>query len=156
MIEPEREVTLREVTVDNLGAILALEVSDEQRDYVASNAKSIEQAKLHQEAWCRAIYAGNIPVGFVMLHDENLRDKVRQADYYYLWRLMIDKRYQKCGFGRKALHLVIEHLKQRPNATSLPSSFRCGPNSPENFYAKLGFERTGIEHEGEVEIRLRL
>jgi len=35
-----------------------------------------------------------------MLHDENLRDEVRQNDYYFLWRLMIDKRYQKFGFGR--------------------------------------------------------
>jgi diamine N-acetyltransferase len=95
-------------------------------------------------------------VGFVMLHDENLRAEVRQDDYYFLWRLMIDKRYQRSGFGRRAIQLLIEHVKQRPNATTLLSSFHEGPDGPEGFYAKLGFERTGNEHNGEIEIRLRL
>jgi len=156
LISRDAEVTLREVTADTLGAILALEVFDEQRDYVASNAKSIAQAHFRQEAWFRAIYAGDIPVGFVMLHDENLRNDVRQNDYYFLWRLMIDKRYQNFGFGRRALQLLIEHVKQRPNAKVLFSSFRDGPRSPGGFYAKLGFERTGNETDGEIEIRLRL
>jgi diamine N-acetyltransferase len=156
LISPDTEVTLREVTADNLGAILALEVFDEQRDYVASNAKSIAQAHFHQEAWFRAVYAGDIPVGFLMLHDENLRNEVRQNDYYFLWRLMIDKRYQKFGFGRRAVQLLIEHVKQRPNAKMLLSSFHNGPRSPEGFYAKLGFERTGNETEDEIEIRLRV
>jgi len=156
LIGPDSVVTLREVTADNLGAILALEVFDKQRDFVASNARSIAQAHFHQEAWFRAIYADDVPVGFVMLHDENLRDEIRQNDYYFLWRLMIDKRYQKSGFGRRAIQLLVEHVKKRPNAKTLLSSFRDGPDGPEAFYAKLGFERTGNEHDGEIEIRLRL
>ena len=156
MVGPDSKVTLREVTADTLGAVLALEVFDPQRSFVASNAKSIAQAHFHKEAWFRAIYADEVPVGFVMLHDENLRDEVRQNDYYFLWRLMIDRRYQKLGFGRRAMQLLIEHVKQRPNAKTLLSSFRSGRNSPEGFYAKLGFKRTGNEHAGEIEIGLDL
>jgi len=48
-----------------------------------------------------------------MLHDENLRDEVRQNDYYFLWRLRIDRRYQKCGFGRRAIQLLVEHVVWR-------------------------------------------
>jgi len=107
-------VTLREVTADNLGVVLALEVLEEQQNFVASNARSIAQAHFHQEAWFRAIYADEVPVGFLMLHDENLRDEVRQT------------------------------------------SFRSGQNSPKGFYARLGFKRTGNEHDGEVEIGLGL
>jgi diamine N-acetyltransferase len=156
MTEDVSKITLREVTPDNLGAVMALDVFDDQRDFVASNARSIEQAQSHSEAWLRAIYAGDTPVGFVMLHDENLRDEIRQKDYYFLWRLMIDRRYQKRRFGRRAMELLVEHVKKRPHATMLMSSFRPGANSPEGFYAKLGFERTGNEHDGEIEIRLRL
>ena len=156
MIGPHSKLTLREVTADNLGAVLALEVFDEQRNWVASNARSIAQAHFHQEAWFRAIYADEVPVGFLMLHDENLRDEVRQNDYYFLWRLMIDKRYQNLGFGRRAVRLLIDHVKQRPNASTLLSSFRSGQNSPEGFYAKLGFTRTGNEHDGEIEVGLGL
>jgi len=156
LIERDSKVTLREVTSQNLGAVLALEVFDEQRNFVASNARSIAQAHFYKEAWFRAIYADDVPVGFLMLHDENLRDEVRQNDYYFLWRLMIDKRHQKLGFGRQAVRLLIEHVKQRPNAKTLLSSFRSGQNSPEGFYTKLGFKRTGHEHDGEIEIGLGL
>jgi len=107
LIKPHSKVTLREVTTDNLGAILALEVFEERRNFVASNARSIAQA-------------------------------------------------QKLGFGRRAVRLLIEHVKQRPNAKTLLSSFRTGQNSPERFYAKLGFKRTGNEHDGEIEIGLGL
>jgi len=68
----------------------------------------------------------------------------------------LDRRYQKCGFGRRAIQLLVEHVKQRPNAKTWLSSFRGDPGGPEGFYAKLGFERTGNEHDGEIEIRLRL
>ena len=36
---------------------------------------------------------------------------------YFLWRFMIDARYQSLGFGRQALELVIDHVRTRPSAT---------------------------------------
>lgn len=149
-------VTLREVTAQNLGQILHLDVSENQREYVATNAQSIAQAHFSQEAWFRAIYADESPVGFLMLHDENLKDEPRETDYYFLWRLMVDRRYQGMGFGRRAVELLVEHVRQRPNARVLLSSFHDGPDSPRGFYERCGFELTGEEVDGEVEIRLRL
>ena len=153
---PEPEVTLREVTADNLGAILALEVAEPQRCCVASNAKSIAQAHYHEEAWFRSIYAGETPVGFIMLHDEHLRAEPREVGYYFLWRLMIDQSRQGRGIGRRAVELVIEHVRTRPHATRLLTSCVEGPASPEGFYLKLGFTRTGKVDDGEVELELPL
>ena len=51
-------VRLREVTRENLGAVLNLSVSETQRKFVATNERSIAQAHFYPEkAWFRAIYA---------------------------------------------------------------------------------------------------
>ena len=91
------EVTLREITAENLDAVLALEVREEQRHLVASNAKSIAQAHYTDVAWFRAIYAGEKPVGFVML----ALDSEGPTDF--VWRLMVDASYQGKGYARRAM-----------------------------------------------------
>ncbi len=69
---------------------------------------------------------------------------------------MIDKRYQHLGFGRQAIQLLIEHVRTRPNATELLVGCVPGEGSPCAFYQKLGFVHTGIEHDGELEMKLAL
>lgn len=149
-------VELREVTAESLQAILDLCVSEPQEHYVASNAKSIAEAHFHPEAWFRAIYADDVPVGFLMLHDENLRPQPRQTDFYFLWRLMVDARYQKLGFGRRAVGLLVAHVQSRPNAHTLHTSCHRGEGSPEGFYRRLGFRPTGRDLDGEAEFVLSL
>ena len=156
MNEPEKEVTsaavvsLREVTADTVRAIIRLKVKPSQTHFVADNATSIAQAYFEPKAWFRAIYADETPVGFVMLFDDP------DAPEYYLWRYMIDGRYQGLGFGRRALELFIDHVRTRPNATALLSSYVPGEGSPWPFYAGLGFVETGEVDDGENVIRLPL
>lgn len=152
----DARIEFREVTAENREAVLGLRVSESQEHFVASNATSIAEAQDHPEAWVRAIYADEEPVGFLWLHDENLRPEPRQKDFYFLWRLMIDARYQKLGFGRRAVELLISHLRTRPHARTLLTSCHPGEGSPEGFYLGLGFSRTGREIEGELELSLSL
>ena len=156
MVSQDSLVTLSEVTAENLRPVLALEVAQSQRKFIASNAISIAEAHFHPEAWFRAIYADETPVGFLMLHDENLLPEPRQPDFYYLWRLMIDARHQGLGFGRRAVENLVTHVRSRPSANTLLTSFHSGEGSPEGFYLKLGFQPTGRMVEGEHELALRL
>ena len=151
-------VTLREITQDNIDQVSSLSVFNPQKDYVASNEKSLRQAAEHVEAWPRypAIYAGETLVGFLMLHDEHLRESPRRIGYYYLWRMMIDMRYQGMGFGARAFELLVTHVRSRPHAEELLSSYKSGPDSAEGFYRRLGFEPTGEDHNGEIHIRYSL
>jgi diamine N-acetyltransferase len=149
---PNRDsvVTLREVTRDNVRAICALEVREDQRGFVAPNSFSLAEGSVTPTAWYRAIYADETPVGFVMLNEEPEKPR------YYLWRYMIGGEYQKLGFGRRALEQVIEHVRTHPGATELLLSFVPGEGSPRDFYARLGFEETGAQHFTELEMRLDL
>jgi len=56
---------------------------------------------------------------------------------------MNDERYQGRGYGRKALKLVIQYLKDTSNANTLHTSCREGKGSPRDFYKKVGFKETG-------------
>jgi len=150
------EIALREVTAENFREVVALEVDPSQARFVAGNAFSIAEASFHREAWFRAIYAGEAPVGFLMLHDENLRPKPREPDYYFLWRLMVDSRHQGRGVGRRAIELLVAHLRSRPNARLLRTRCLPGPGSPEGFYQRLGFRPTGTVVEGLTELGLQL
>ena len=69
---------------------------------------------------------------------------------------MIDQRYQRMGLGRKAMELVIDHVRGHPNATEMFLSYVPDEEGPRDFYAGLGFVDTGVEHEGEMEMRLEL
>ena len=64
-------VTLREVSKDNFRAIASLSVAEDQKNFVANNAFSMAEASFEEEAWFRAIYAGNTPVGFAMLFENH-------------------------------------------------------------------------------------
>ncbi len=149
-VTPESPVTLREVTKDTVREVSTLLVAEGQKKFVAPNAISIAQAHFEPKAWFRAVFAGETPVGYVMLFDDP------EAPEYYLWRYMIDARYQRMGFGRQALEQVIAYVRTRPNAKELLTSCVPGEGSPCPFYERLGFVFTGDEEHGELVMRLKL
>ncbi len=144
-------ITLREIIKDTLRPILNLEVAAHQKDFVAPNAVSIAQAHFEGDnAWFRAIYADETPVGFVMIDDDPANAE------YGLWRFMIDQHYQGLGFGRRALQTVIEHIKTRPGAKEFFTSCVPGEGSPCPFYERMGFVSTGEMDEDEIVMKLML
>ena len=146
----EAKVSLREVTAQTVRDICNLSVAPAQERFVAPNSVSIAEAYFSEKAWFRAIYAGGTPVGFLMLYDDP------QKPEYYLWRFMIADSHQGQGYARRAMELLIEHVRRRPMAEELMLSYVPGEGSPEGFYRRLGFEPTGEVLEREVVMRLRL
>lgn len=144
------DIHLREVTAKTLWPVMNLEVAEDQGWYVAPNAHSIAEAHFSDHAWFRAIYAGDQPVGFVMLYVDTEQPR------YFLWRLMVDKDHQRKGCGFQAMQQVIAYVRTLPGAEFLETSYRAGEGDPSPFYYKLGFEETGEKLEGENVIRLKL
>ena len=134
-------ITLREIDENNFHEIISLKVEK----YCASNLYSLAQAKIYSDAIPLAIYNNDIPVGFIMYGIEP-----RDNNEYCIDRFMIDEKYQKNGFGKKALEIIIEKIKQDKTHNKIKIS-----TNPENIiaiklYKKLGFYDTGELHDDEL------
>jgi diamine N-acetyltransferase len=144
--DESQQVSLRPVTSENLKAVLALSVTEQQQKvYPRSNAYSIAEAHYPPDddpVWLRAVYAGEIPVGFIMTSE------VPERGEYFLWRLMIDAKHQGKGYGARAVGLLQERIKSTPNGRVLVTSHLVGDGDAGAFYRKLGFEYTGETLDG--------
>jgi len=143
------QVTLVEITREDVRRWCRLAVAPEQERFVASVAVSISEAHFAPEAWFRGIAADGEPAGFVML---SVKPDVPE---YYLWRFLIDHRFQRSGVGRAALEQVIAHVRAL-GATEFLTSYVPGEGTPGPFYEKLGFAPTGAVDDGEIVLRLAL
>ena len=152
------KISLREIKRNNLEMILNLKVKPKQESLVASNAQSIAEAHFTRGTWYRAIYLGEIPIGFVMLKDSTLKykKKIPLNPEMYFWRFMIDGKYQGKGYGKRAMELVIEHVKTRPNVREITLHHEPTKGNAGEFYKKLGFQHTGKIFLGELEMKLKI
>lgn len=149
-------IALREIGDSNRDAVLALRVSSEQLNFVSSVADSLQEAtdEPHGRAIYWAVYDDETPIGFVMISDE-----VGAPGYIpqYLWKLLIDERHQRKGYGTATLDLIVEYFRGRPGVEVIWTSAGQGDGSPIRFYERYGFERTGeIVFDDEVLLRLNL
>ena len=151
---------MREIGWENLHAALALDIDPSQQMFVASNAVSIAEAHFNPGAWFRAVYAADILVGFVMLFDPTVpgaiaSDPVEPTDMV-LWRLMIDRRYQRQRLGRRTLDAVREHIVGLGRFRRLLTSYVPGLGGPKDFYLSYGFTETGRLWDNSTEVEIAL
>ena len=149
------QVHFKRVDAKNVLEICQLSdtLSEDQRRAVADNAVSIAQGHCSDNAWMRAIYLDNTPIGFIMLHiGADWADGI-DCPGIFLWRFMIAKEYQGKGYGKIAMNLLIEHLRAL-GIPKLYTSYHLGNESPEEFYSNLGFKPTGEFYGDEPEVIL--
>jgi diamine N-acetyltransferase len=151
-------VSLREITPANDAAVRQLTAVYGEDVFVVSASESLDEAAMSPGArpWYRAIYAGDQPVGFVMLSFDVPPGDPDYPWRYFLWRLLIDARHQGRGYGHAAMALVIDVVRHAPGATDLFTSVAPGEGGPAAFYRSLGFESTGEWFDGEEVYRLPL
>lgn len=149
-------VTLREITEDTVIDVIRLKVAPGQERFVSPNAVSLSQALFSRTAWYRAIYLDETPVGFVMLSDDSLLSPPPPKPQIWLWRFMVDERYQGQGVGSTALRLVIDHVRRKGGFQTLELSFVPGEGGPESVYLRAGFRHTGRMDRDEIVLELPL
>ncbi len=148
-------ISIQKVNSRNVWKLLALEVGQAQKHFVATNTESIVEAYTTLAAGGVAlpfgIYEGQTPVGFLMIGygDQPEAENPSIAhDNYCIWRLMIDKNHQGRGFGTQALRLALDYIR----------TFPCGPAGkcylsyePENETAQKLYHRFGFWETGEMD-----
>ena len=143
-------VHLKQVTKENLDAVLALNVNDDQKHFVSSAADSLAKAYVYTKtAFPFAVYSDETIVGFIMM------GYYEEKKYYTLWKLMIDQQYQGRGYGKAALELGIAFLKERFRAKEIYTGVIPDNKVAKSLYLSIGFEDTGLLENGMEELRLR-
>lgn len=156
-------VQLRDIVTEaDREVVLAVRRGPGQERYVASVEQSFRDAMDDARACPRmwSICDGNQVVGFAMISDGIPQERL-QADRdligpYFLWRLLIDERFQRRGYGTATLDQVVAYVRTRPGADVLWTSAGQGHGTPQPFYERYGFVATGDVMEGEAVLRLDL
>jgi diamine N-acetyltransferase len=140
-------VQLKEITMENFFEVISLEVGEDQ-NFVASNVISIAQSKVDPSMIPLAIYNDQTAVGFLM-YGIDPSDNI-----YWIIRLMVDERYQKKGYGKKAMDIIIDKIKEDKNYNKIVVSTNQRNTLGIEFYKKLGFKSTGkiIDEEEVLEL----
>lgn len=130
-------IELKEVNIENFWEVISLDVLEEQKEYVASNAVSIAQAYVQKELKPQAIYYANQLVGFVMTCID------RDDHEYWIYRLMIDSQLQGKGYGKAALQLIIQSIQSDKTKHCIYLGVEPENNIAVKLYQSFGFEFTG-------------
>ena len=142
-------ITLRDIDRENFRAAVRLEVSDDQKSFVAPNVYSIAQSKVEPTYNVQAVYDGDEMVGFVMYGWDE------EEGCHSLARLMVDKSRQGKGYGRAATEAVVERLRAEPGCRQVVLSVNPANANAQALYESLGFVKTGEVSHGEEVMRLR-
>lgn len=152
-------VHLEEITNKNIWKVCMLKVTKDQMDFVADNIQSIAEAYATRNeghnALPLAIYDDKTLVGFVMIGkgtvgNENESELIKNN--YVLWRLMIDEKYQHKGYGKKAMDLVINMMRNEifGKAEYVWLSYEKENTQAKEIYHKYGFIETNEMCEDEI------
>ena len=159
-------ISLEKISWDNYIDVIRLKVTKEQENYVASNRISLVHAFLELSegvpVFSFAIKNGKKVVGFMQLmYDDDWTGEEREdwlnsdeykayegKKYYYIWRFMIDKRYQQKGYGREAFKQTLDFIKTFPAGKAEYVVLSYEPNNEvgKKLYGSFGFEEKFVEY----------
>ena len=160
----------KKIDAKTIWDVVDLELEDYQKEYVAPNDISIAQAYTTIGTGCTAfpfgIYDDEKPVGFLMIGHNvaplyeiagETAPEISKGNYT-LWRFMIDKKYQKQGYGRKAIQLALDFIRSWPcgKAEYCALSYEPENEVAKKLYASFGFWENGEMDEDEIVAALKL
>ena len=129
------KIRLVPINKSNWRSYCELSVHDDQKQWISSNTNALALAYLYDEMNPMGIEVNEKPVGFLMyaIDPEDSRP--------YVNRLMIDKKFQKKGYGKEALRLLIKDLESK-GFTHLDILHKPDNEDAILLYRALGFVET--------------
>ena len=150
-------IRLVELDKFNIWDVVSLKIRRDQKKYLADNVWSMLHAyvgnKTKGAVYPFGIYNDNKPVGFLLLaydYSEVCDDPdapLIAKNNYFLWRLMIDKRYQGRGYGKEAVKLALAFIKTFPHGKA-EYCWICYDKDNEvakKLYLSMGFKEIEIQ-----------
>ena len=146
-------ICLKPVDENNFLDVFHLKLGEGQDRYVSHPIRSLAQAYVYR-AQCQpfGVFDNEKVIGYVMvIYDYDIPE-------YDIWHMMIDASLQGNGYGKAALQLVLNYIRQKPFGDSNRVALTCNKNNSNALalYTHMGFELTGTEDEDEVELALTI
>ena len=132
-------VELREITADNWDQCVRLEVAEDQREMVDSNAISIAESRYHPWMLPLALYHGDEMVGFTMF---SIYPDPRMPRFW-VHRFMIDHRFQGRGYGRAGIREVVRYIAALPDCDKIWIGYDERNDVAGRLYRAVGFVEMG-------------
>lgn len=126
-------ITFREIDKSNYMDCICLKVKDNQRGFVADNARSLAEARFEEGLYTRAVYSGDTMVGFVLF------DYDTEIPGWCMSRFMIGAQYQGQGLGREAILRFLDYVKEQMSLRELYIHVELENTVAFELYQKLGF-----------------
>lgn len=141
-------ISFTEIDRDNFFNVIKLNVTEEQKSFIATNLFSIAQAKAFPECIALAIYDDDVLIGFTMYCIDF------EDHEYWIYRLMIDAKYQLKGYGRATMQKLINIIKEDKQHHVIYISFEPNNLGAKHLYETLGFKADGRVIDGEIVYKL--
>ncbi|WP_240620207.1 GNAT family N-acetyltransferase [Peribacillus acanthi] len=138
-------VTLVQINRDNWEEAISLSVKEEQKTFMASNLYSIAEVQFLNDFQAMGVYHGEEMIGFTMFGIDP------DDGNYWIYRLMVDEKFQGNGFGAQAVKKVIEYIKTN-NESQIPFimiGYQPNNQGARMTYKKAGFKETEVAPWGE-------
>ncbi|HEM5269422.1 TPA: GNAT family N-acetyltransferase [Streptococcus suis] len=135
-------IRLELVNKDNFDQVLDLEVAPKDQRRVASVEYSLAQAWLYRDSevlFPYAVKSGQLTVGFLLLSNQPMENS------YYIWRLLIDKKYQNRGHGKEVIRQILVLAKEDTLCQKVTMNYVIGNHKMRYILEKLGFQSVGLE-----------
>ena len=128
------------ITEDNWMEVASLSVKEEQKKYVAPAIGILARGYVYRD--CNAkIYAfenDGVIVGTALV-----REFTDEPLGYDLQQFMIDKQYQRKGYGSQALHLILDELRKEGHYDHVELCVKKADIEAIRLYEKYGFVDSG-------------
>lgn len=135
-------IRLELVNKDNFDQVLDLEVAPKDQRRVASVEYSLAQAWLYRDSedlFPYAVKSGQLTVGFLLLSYQPMENS------YYIWRLLIDQKYQNQSFGKEIIRQVLQRARDDQQCHKVTVNYVIGNHKMRYILEKFGFQPVGLD-----------
>lgn len=135
-------IRLELVNKDNFDQVLDLEVAPKDQRRVASVEYSLAQAWLFRDSevlFPYAVKSGQLTVGFLLLSYQPMENS------YYIWRLLIDQKYQNQSFGKEVIRQVLQRARDDQQCHKVTVNYVIGNHKMRYNLEKFGFQPVGLD-----------
>jgi diamine N-acetyltransferase len=153
------ELLLREITRENWRDALQLSVHPEQQRFIAAYvpiaAIALAKAYVRPGGLVWIPYAFYTPAEMIGLTE--LAYEPESIENYWLFHFFIDQRYQGQGYGKQALRLFLQFLREHhTRCKALHLTVHPENDRAQHLYTHVGFRPTGEEVDHELVYKLAL